>query len=114
MEKPYKSYVLIMDWVDVGHAINSAAHAGALLMKEWENTPEVEEWLRDSFRKVTCKVTPEEFERAKQFEDKIVITELAFDKAEVAMVFKPRRGYPKFFQFLKLYNTGLVQARRDK
>ncbi len=99
-----KMYILILDWVDLGHALNSASHAGLVGYLKWQHDPIIELWLANSFRKVTCKVTQDEFERAKQFDDFEVITELAFDKKEVGLVFKPRYEWPKFFKYLKLYN----------
>ena len=44
-----------------------------------------------------------EFERAKSFEDHVVITESALDREEVAIAFKPRVEWPKPFRFYKLY-----------
>ena len=78
-----KMYILIKDTVDTGHAINSAAHASLMGYLKWRESPEMNEWLSNSFRKVTCKVTEEEFEKAKEYEDHVVVTELAFGKAEV-------------------------------
>jgi peptidyl-tRNA hydrolase len=98
-----KMYILIMDWVDLGHAINSASHASLMGYLKWKDEPIMNEWLSDSFRKVTCKINEDEFERAKQFDDFEIVTELAFDKREVGLVFKPRYQWPKFFNYLKLY-----------
>ena len=98
-----KIYILIKDWVDVGHAVNTAGHASLLLYLRNKDNPELKEWLENSFRKVTCKVTEEEFERAKQFEGWTPITEMAFDQKEVALAFLPRKEWPKFFKFLPLY-----------
>ena len=101
-----KMYVLVMDWVDVGHAVNSCAHAGMMAAKEWpegEGDEIMDEWYSDSFRKCTCKVTEKQFENAKKYGDYVTVTEMAFDKKEVILVFKPRREWPKFFNFLQLY-----------
>ena len=98
-----KMYILILDWVDIGHAINSASHGSLIGYLEWKDDPIIKLWLANSFRKVTCKVNQDEFDRAKQFDDFQVITELAFDGKEVGLVFKPRFKWPKFFNFLKLY-----------
>jgi hypothetical protein len=98
-----KEYILVLDWVDIGHAINSVAHAVLIAHKQWSDDPEYQKWLADSFRKVTCKVTQEEFEKAKSFDDCVAVTESAFDNRDVALVFKPREEYPKFFRFLRLY-----------
>ena len=100
-----KMYVLIKDWVDVGHAVNSACHAGAMIRKRgWpDDDPVMEEWYATSFRKVTCKVTEEQFEKAKEYDDWFTVEEMAFDGKEVILVFKPRREWPRFFNFLKLW-----------
>ena len=99
-----KMYILIKDSVDLGHAINSSAHAGLMGYLEWQDDPLMQDWLDDSFRKVTCKVTEKEFQKSKKYEDHVVVTELAFGGDEVGIVFKPRYEWPKFFNFLKLYS----------
>jgi len=99
-----KMYILIKSWVDPGHAVNTAAHAGAMIDSNWpKGDPVMDEWYDTSFRKCSCKVTEKEFEKAKEYEDWFVVTEMAFDQKEVAIVFKPRKEWPKFFQFLKLW-----------
>lgn len=101
-----KSYLLIKDWVDPGHAVNTAAHAGMMAGLDWCQDPMdpiVYHWLTTSFRKVTCQVTDEQFAVAKKFDDYLIITELAFDGAEVALIFKPREEWPKFFKYFKLW-----------
>lgn len=55
------------------------------------------------FYKAVCRVTDEEFERAKAFEDHVVLTESALQGQEVAIAFKPRREWPKAFRFFRLY-----------
>ena len=97
-------YILIKDFMDNGHAVNSAAHAGAMIDSNWPKAdPVMKEWYDNSFRKVSCKVTDKEFEKAKEYDDWFVVTEMAFDNDEIAIVFKPRKEWPKFFQFLKLW-----------
>jgi hypothetical protein len=103
VNKNLKMYILILDWVDVGHAINSVGHAGLMGYLKWKHDPIIEEWLANSFRKVTCKVNQKEFEKAQTYGDFQVITELAFDGKAVGLVFKPRYEWPKFFKYLKLY-----------
>lgn len=44
-----------------------------------------------------------EFEKAKGFEDGIVLTESALDNQEVAVAFEPRKEWPKPFKFYQLY-----------
>jgi len=106
-----KVYVLIKDWVDTGHAVNTACHAGAMIAKNWPRRapqerlydPVINEWWDTSFRKVTCKVTEQQFEKAKEYADWFPVTEMAFDNKEVALVFKPREEWPRFFKFLTLW-----------
>ena len=60
------------------------------------------EWLSDSFRKVVCEVSDEDFERFKQFDDKVIVTESGLDNMEIGMVFCPRDEWPKAFKFLSM------------
>lgn len=102
--KPFKVYILIKDWVDVGHAINTAAHATLIAHKAWENDKDYQDWFNNSFRKVTCKVNAQEFGDAKLFKDFCIVTEMAFNNEEVALIFKPRIKWNKFFHKLTLYS----------
>ena len=116
-----KMYILIRDDVDLGHAILASAHAslsGYLTFVESElneqserdrfvalgNKTQTEIWAKESFRKVVCKVTPEEFEKSKTY-DLVhrVMTESGLGGMEVAIVFAPREEWPSFFKSLKLY-----------
>ncbi|MEM7407319.1 MAG: hypothetical protein AAF458_18620 [Pseudomonadota bacterium] len=98
-----KMYVLIKDDVPVGFAMLAAAHASLAGYLKFQHTPEVAEWLSGPFYKVVCKVNDKEFNKAKTFDEHVVITESALDNAEVALVFKPRDEWPKPFRFYKLY-----------
>ena len=117
-----KLYILIKDSIDLGHAVVAAAHAPLVYLKtidelgikvafQPEGGKEYDDlsskwgkWLEDSFRKVVCKVTEEEFEKAKESEVyHVVLTESGLDNQEVAIVFGPQYEWPKFFQYLKLY-----------
>lgn len=96
-------YILIKDSVPQGFAMLAAAHASLAAYRKFEEDTATQEWVKGTFYKVVCKVTEAEFERAKAFEDHVVITESALDDAEVAMAFKPREEWPKAFRFYKLY-----------
>lgn len=129
--KKSKMYILIKDYVmrpdevlfevDVGHAVNGAAHAGAMITSHWPrhyaggaefDAPSVEDpvmadWYDNSFIKCSCKVTREEFEYAKEYfpnTEWFAVTESAFGGAEIILVFKPRTEWPPFFRSLKLYS----------
>jgi hypothetical protein len=96
-------YILLRDSIPVGHQVNCAAHASLACYLKFKDHPETQEWLENSFRKVTCSVSDKEFEKAKECEDWVCITEDAIGDAEVALAFRPRKEYPKRFQWFKLY-----------
>ena len=97
-------YILVRDAVPTGFAVLAAAHGSLAAYLRFRDTPEVAEWLAGPFRKVVCVVTDAEFERAKGFEDHVLLTESALDGAEVALAFKPRADWPRAFQFYRLYH----------
>ncbi|HLP71509.1 MAG TPA: hypothetical protein VK155_01315 [Bacteroidales bacterium] len=47
--------------------------------------PEVIDWISGPFYKVICKVSDNEFENAKRFEDNVILTESSLDNLEVAI-----------------------------
>ena len=122
----YKLYLLIPDGVPAGFAINGAAHAGCCAALKWKDDTDFTSWAYDSFRKVTCRATPEEIERCEtqlikrlrpvdwhklmpiDFGDilaphRIVVTESDLDNRVVAVIFKPRDEWPECFKALPLY-----------
>ena len=106
--KPLKLYILVKESMlerDFGHTILSIAHAMAAGSRNWAGDEIFEKWANESFRKVLCKVSDEQFEKAKTYfpEDEFqVMTECAIDNQELTIVFKPREEWPKFFKFLTL------------
>lgn len=96
-------YILIPDDIPLGHAINSAAHAGLACYLKFRNETEMQQWLDKSFRKVTVKVTRAEFEAAKEHHGWVLLTESALDHKEVALAFKPRQNWPGSFKHYPLY-----------
>ena len=97
-----KMYILIRESVPPGLAIVAAAHGALAAYLKFKDSPEVARWLAGPFRKVACKVSDEEFERAKKFSDHVVLTESALDNQEVAVAFKPRAEWPEEFKSLRL------------
>jgi len=98
-------YILIKDSVDIGHALLACAHGS---LSCYLRTPEFRHWwdlYMQSFRKVVCKVTDKEFEKAKTYIDchYIIVTESGLNDMETALVFVPRGEWPEFFKSLKLY-----------
>jgi peptidyl-tRNA hydrolase len=97
-----RMYILIRESVPVGFVVLAAAHASLAAYLRFADTPEVKEWLSGPFYKAVCRVSDEEFAKAKETADHVVITESALDGQEVALAFKPRAEYPKAFRFFKL------------
>jgi len=100
-----KMYIAIKDWVPTGHAVNIAAHAGLIGWLEFQNQEYTQEWLKTSFKKVTCMVSEEEFDKLKEVEYNKVITESRLDNDEVGMVFAPRpkEEWPELMTTLRLW-----------
>jgi hypothetical protein len=110
--KPLKMYILVKSSL-LSHKAVSIAHAVLIAHKtfsfnpcesEWMDNSQVvyNDWYKNSFRKVVCEVSDETFEAFKQYEDRIVATESAFENAETCMVFCPREEWPKAFKFLSM------------
>jgi peptidyl-tRNA hydrolase len=99
----FRMYILVREAVPVGFAVLAAAHASLAAYLKFADAPEVAEWLAGPFYKTVCRVSDEEFAKAKEAPDHVVITESALDGQEVAVAFKPRAEYPKAFRFFKLF-----------
>jgi len=97
-----KMYILIKKSVPLGLAVNAAAHASLMCYLKYEDTEEMQIWLKESFKKVTCSVSDEEFEEARKLADHALVTESALDGAEIALGFKPMQYHPEEFFKYKL------------
>jgi peptidyl-tRNA hydrolase len=120
-----KMYLLVLDDVPLGFAVNSIAHAavGSVVTwleeeeawamgnalsntqptrKEKEQNAIVHEWLNKSFKKVSCVVTPEQFEQAKTLPDAIVFSESDLGDREVSLALKPRYRWPSMVSEWKM------------
>lgn len=98
-----KMYIVIKEWLPTGHALNTAAHAGLIGWLEFGGLDDTQKWLDDSFKKVTCMVSDEEFAELKKVEHSKVITEGRLDNDEVAIVFAPRNDWPPIMKTLRLW-----------
>ena len=123
-----KMYILVKSSLTPGHVALACAHAslsGYLTfveaeLEEWGNNPYSKQavidagcktstqlWVQNSFRKVICSVSEDQFEEAKTFgvpgKDYRVMTESSLDNAEVAIVFRPREDWEPFFKGLTLF-----------
>jgi peptidyl-tRNA hydrolase len=100
-----KMYILVKDSVPLGKAMVAVAHASLACYLEFQSFADMKEWVKGTFYKVVCKVNDKEFERAKEFNNFLVITEGTLDDEEVAIVFSPRPDaiWPKPFKYYALY-----------
>lgn len=98
-----KMYILIRDDIPEGFAILAAAHSSLAAYLKYKDVEGIKKWLSGPFYKVVCKVNAKEFEKAKSFDNNVVLTESALGNKEVAIAFCPREKWPKPFNFYKLY-----------
>ena len=103
-----KMYILIREDVDLGHAILASAHASLSGYLTFDKEI-MDKYVKESFRKVVCKVSITEFNKAKTYgtnmKDYRIMVESGLDNQEVAIIFKPRDNFEPFFKSLKLYKT---------
>lgn len=98
-----KMYILVKESIPNGFTMLASAHASLACYLKFKDTPEISQWLSGAFYKAICKVNDSEFEKAKETDDHIVLTESALGNQEVAIAFKPREEQPKPFKFFRLY-----------
>ena len=96
-------YILVKDSIPTGFAVLATAHASLACYLRFRESTDVAIWLSGPFFKVICRVSDEEFEAAKAFEEHVILTESRLDGAEVAIAFRPRDEWPKAFKFYRLY-----------
>lgn len=102
-----KMYILVKETIPVGLAMAAVGHACVSCYDQFTShgNQDMKNWKDWSFRKVVCKVTEKEFEKAKTYENRCVMTErnLAIENKESAIAFCPRPEWPYFFNSLKLW-----------
>jgi Peptidyl-tRNA hydrolase PTH2 len=98
-----RMYILIRESTPLGYALIAAAHASLSVYLRYQDTPEMKKWLAGTQNKTICKVSDEEFEKAKLVPDGVVVSEGGMRGAEVALAYKPRERWPKVFQYFRLY-----------
>lgn len=99
-----KMYILILEDVPVGHALNSAAHASLACYVKYAHLPDMQKWLAESFKKVTCSVTREQLAQAEKLADHfVVIKESNLHNRIMGAAFAPREEWDPFFKTLQLW-----------
>lgn len=110
VETRLKMYILVKDTVPLGLAVNSVGHSTLACYRKFSEHPDTVEWVNSpSFAKTTCVVPSGQFEAAKRVEDHIVMTERALDGEETCIAFRPRREWPKHFQFFALFGSDIMK-----
>ena len=94
-----KMYILIKDDIPEGFSVLAAAHASLACYLKYKDDLEMQTWVSNTFYKVNDK----EFQKAKDVDHHVVLTESALDHKEVAIAFKPRQEWPKAFKFYRLF-----------
>ena len=99
-----KMYILVKKGIPLGVQVNSVAHVALLTYFEWKEDKDYLRWAFKHFNKVTCLVTPEQFEEAKKlYEDSVVFQEEDHNDQETAMALHPKYGHTDWLQTLELF-----------
>jgi len=98
-------YILARETIPIGHQVNCVGHAALGCYLKFKEKPEMQQWLDHSYKKITCKVSDEEFEKAKQeADDWYLCVENDIEGQETVLAFCPREKYSEFFKTLRLYS----------
>ena len=109
--KPLKEYIFVKASLP-SHKMVAVAHGVLMCHKRFMPTPsdnseptDIElhyaKWINESFRKVVCEVTDDEFEELKNYPHKVIVTESGLGGMECAIVFCPRPEWPPHFKKFK-------------
>jgi len=113
-----KMYILVKESAPSGLAINSVGHTALGTYLRFKNSKDTQDWLYSSYKKVTCSVTDEEFEQAKETGDHYLFIEPDWDNdnQQIAIGFAPREVWPQHFRKYSLYGLkkSLFQKIREK
>ena len=87
------------------HKVLGVAHGVLMAHLKFQDLPDYQAWLKESFRKVVCEVSDAEFEILKAEQNYITVTESGLNNIEIAHVFCPRLEWPKIFKSFPLLNV---------
>jgi peptidyl-tRNA hydrolase len=96
-------YILVRKSIGKGFAVNAAAHASLQCHLKFQGDTEYDQWLESSFKKVVCKVSDEELDKARDAGYYVETTESRLDGKLVAVTFKPREQWPECFNTFRLF-----------
>lgn len=100
-------YVIVKDTAPIGLGINACTHAGFMAGRTFSGQV-FQDWMKFSFRKRTCLVSPEEFDKCieeikKVDGDYVVFNENDWGNQDLSAAFAPRYSFPPIFKTLKLH-----------
>jgi len=98
-----KMYIIIKDDTPDKLVPVIAAHASLACYKKYETNLDMKKWVDGIFKKVVCLASVVEFEKLKEENDFVALTESSLDNREVCLAFCPREEYTKRFKFLKMW-----------
>ncbi len=107
----YRMYVLVKEEYPPSVAINSGVHAGMAAGRKWGGEDDFEGWYNESFRKITCLMSPQEQKNLYKIMERegikmIEQTESRLGGAHILTIcypFDPNLPQFKAFKFLRLY-----------
>lgn len=102
-----KMYVLVKNTAPIGLGINAVGHVTFMAAQRFTSNV-FKEWNEKSFRKVTCLVSPEEFDAAieaiREIDGKYVaFNENDWGNQDLSVAFEPRYSFPDIFKTFKLH-----------
>lgn len=98
-----KMYILTKHDVPDKLVFVITAHASLACYLRFETNENMKTWINGIFKKVVCIVNEAEFERFKNDENLVVLTESALGDREVCLAFCPRKEFSTKFKFLKMW-----------
>jgi hypothetical protein len=106
-DKNLKMYILICDEVPANVVPLIACHLPMLTYRKFLDRPIMQRWFKTELQKtVVCKVTRQQFEKAKYYGEHFALTEVHHQElGELGLGFNVYIEYPKFLKFLPLWKT---------
>lgn len=99
-----KMYILVLDSVPDSFVPVMTAHSSLINYKRFEQHETMIEWMETSFKKVVCRVTQKEFDKAKaSCMDYTITTEDNLHDMQCTITFRPRETWPESFKYLRLW-----------
>jgi hypothetical protein len=102
-----KMYVLICDETPADIVPLIVSHVPMLTYRKFLDRPDMQRWFNSELQKTAvCKVTREQFEKAKYYGEHFALTEVHHQElGELGLGFNIYKEYAKFFKFLPLWKA---------